>query len=77
MFKNRKNLVSISSWAAKKQLSEGKKSRSSHLEVFCQKGFLKISQNPQENTCTGVFITVTDLSCFHMNSAKFLRKPIL
>ena len=32
---------------------------------FCQKGFLKILQNSQENTCTGVFfIRVTDLSLF-------------
>ena len=77
MFKNRKNLVS-SSLGGKKQLSERKKSRSSRPEVFCQKGFLKILQNSQESTCTGVFfIRVTDLSCFHVNSVKFLRTPIL
>ena len=46
--------------------------------MFCQKGFLKMSQNSQESTCTGVFfIRVTDLSCFHVNSAKFLKTPIL
>ena len=77
MFKNRKKLVSISSLGGKKQLSEWKKSRSSRPEVFCQKGFLKISQNSQESTCTGVFfIRVTDLSFFHVNSTKFLRTPI-
>ena len=64
MFKNRKNLVSINSLGGKIQLSEWKKSRS-RPEVFCQKGFLKISQNSQESTCTGVFfIGVTDLSLF-------------
>ena len=72
MFKNRKNLVSISSLGGKKQLSEWKKSRSSCLEVFCQKGFLKILQNSQESTCNGVFfIRVSDLGYFHVNSAKF------
>ena len=46
--------------------------------MFCQKGFLKNLQNSQESTCTGFFfIRVTDLSCFHVNSAKFLRTPIL
>ena len=78
MFKTRKNLVSISSLGDKKQLSERKKSRSSCPEVFCQQGFLKKSQNSPENTCTGFFfIRVTGLSCFHVNSAKFLRTPIL
>ena len=33
-----------------------KKSRSSRPEVFCTKGFLKISQNSQENTCAGSFL---------------------
>ena len=53
MIKPEKNLVSISSLGGKKQVNE-KKSRSSRPEVFCKKGFLKISQNSQENTCTGV-----------------------
>ena len=55
MFKNRKNQVSISSPGGKKQLSEWKISRYSRPEVFHQKGFLKILQNSQESTCTGVF----------------------
>ena len=65
-------------WVAKNSLVNEKKSRSSRPEVFYQKGFLKNSQNSQENTCTGVFfISVADLSCFRVNSAKFLRAPIL
>ena len=79
MFKNRKNLASIiSSLGGKKQFSEWKKSRDSRPEVFCQKGSLKIPQNSQESTCTGVFfIRVIDLRCFQVNSAKFLKTPIL
>ena len=78
MSKNRKNLVSVSSLGDKKKSREWKKSRSSRLEVFCQNGLLKNSQNSQESTCTGFFfIRVRDLSCFHVNSAKFLRTPIL
>ena len=74
MFKNRKNLVSMSSLGGKKQLINEKNSRSSRLEMFYQKGFLKTLQNSQESICTGVFfIKVTDLSCFHLNSAKFLE----
>ena len=48
--KNRKKLVSFSSPGGKTvQLT--KKSRSSWPEVFYKKGFLKLFQNSQENTC--------------------------
>ena len=60
MFKNRKNLVSISSLGGKKQW---KKSRSNCPEVFCQKEFLKISQNSQESTYTEVFYRSQLFSC--------------
>ena len=64
MFKNRKNFVSISPLGGKIQLSEWKKSRSSRPEVFCQKGFLKISQNHRKAPALECFLLVTDLSLF-------------
>ena len=63
MFKNRKNLISISSLGGKIQLSEWKKSRGSFPEVFYQKGFLEILQNWQEST-GNFFIRVTDITLF-------------
>ena len=41
--------------------------RSSHPEVFCKKGALRISQNSQENTCVRVFF----------NKVAGLRQPSL
>ena len=50
---------------------------SSHLEVLYKIGFLKISQNSQENICVRVFLNkVAGLlwhSCFPGNFAEFLR----
>ena len=43
-----------------------------------KKVFLKIFQYTQENTCVGVFlINLQPWTCFPMNIAKILRKPIL
>ena len=66
--------------------------RSSHLEVFCEKVFLKIHQNLQENTGARVSFLIKLLAsglrpaallkkslwyrCFPVNFAKFLRAPI-
>ena len=39
-------------------------SRSSHLEMFCKKMFLKISQNPLDNTCVRVSIFLNKVASF-------------
>ena len=48
---------------------------SSHLEVFCKKMFLKISQSSQENTCTRDSLLKKRpwRNCFPVNFAKLLK----
>ena len=57
MFKNLKNLVSISSVDGKNQFSclVNKKVHGQLSGVLQKNLFLEISQNSQENTCTEVF----------------------
>ena len=59
---------------AKKQLSEWKKSSSSRPEVFCKKGFLKISQNSLESTGNGVSFYRSQV--FSCKFCKILRTPL-
>ena len=86
-FKGRKSLIRCRSnkhevWNKSRDKNIGLQSRP---EVFCKKGFLKISQNSQENTCAriSVLIKVSVLKkrlchrCFPVNFAKFLRTPFL
>ena len=55
MFKNRKKLVSINLLGGKNsQVNEKIQKESCYRRGFVNKGFLKISQNSQENTCTVV-----------------------
>ena len=69
MFKNRKNLVSISSLGGKKTHSKTVVQR-----CFVKKEFLKILQNSQEKLALeSLFNRVTGLRCFNVNFAKFLR----
>ena len=81
MFKNIKNLVSISLLDGKKTvnlLSEWKSPEAVIQRCSVKMFFLEISQNSQENTALkSLFIGVTDLKCFHVNSAKFLKAPFL
>ena len=78
MFRNRKNFLSVSSLGDKKQLSKLKKIQKQLSGGVLSKRILKNLQNSQESTSTRFFSTrVKDLSCFHVNSAKFVRTPIL
>ena len=61
-------------------------SRSSRTEVFLKKVFLKISQNSQENTCTGVFFLCatsnfineeSPAQCFPKPLTIFAKSPIV
>ena len=62
---------------AKKQLSEWKKSSSSRPDVFCTKGFLKISQNSLESTGNGVSFYLRYRSrLFSCKFCKILRPPL-
>ena len=74
MFKNKSNLVSISSLGGKKNpVKRMKKSRSSRPELFCK--FPKILRKTP--ALESLFNRVTGLTCFHVNFAKFLRTLIL
>ena len=80
--KSRDKNIGLQRAASKEERVKDKISRP---EVFCKKGFLKISQNSQENTCAriSVLIKVSVLKkrlchrCFPVNFAKFLRTPFL
>ena len=50
MFKNRKNLISISSLGGKKNSKANRQSKSSSPEVFCNKGVLKTIANIRRKT---------------------------
>ena len=60
---------------------EGRRIISSHMEVFCEKGFLRNCIISQENTYVGVsfhFIEkILQHSCFPENTAEYLRISIL
>ena len=71
-------------------IANGHQYRSSRPEMFCEKVFLKTSQNPQENACARAFLnTVAGLRpatllkerlwhrCFSVNFVKILRTPFL
>ena len=46
--------------------------RNSHLEAFCQRGVLKISQNSQENTC----VEASFLTTCRPESCNFIKKRL-
>ena len=74
MFKNRKNLVSISSMGRKKTVKRMQKSRSCHPEMFYKKGILKnFAKFAGKHLCWSLSLTFTGLRCFHVSFAKFLR----
>ena len=63
-----KDLQKISEWEY----------RSSHQRCSVKKGFLKISQNSQENTCARVSLKKRHWHrCFPVNFPKFSRTPFL
>ena len=76
MFKNRKNLFLLVYWVAQNSKMY-EKSRSSCPEVFREKVLKNFAKFAGKYLRWSLSLTVTGLSCFHVNFVKCLRTPNL